>query len=85
MVERSSNMSLLLGILERLESLKQQATNGEVAQRFFEVNGERKCSVKYSEKNETFELEVFQQGEKPQTFPFDNIDMVAIEIYEIIS
>ncbi|GGI14582.1 MULTISPECIES: YkuJ family protein [Gottfriedia] len=77
-------MSLLSGILERLESLIQQSTNGEVAQRFFEVNGERKCSVKYSEKN-AFELEVFRQGEKPQTFPYDNIDMLAIEIYELIS
>ena len=32
-----------------------------------------------------YELEVYQQGEKPQVYQFDNIDMVAIEIYDIIS
>lgn len=47
---------------------------------FFEVNGERKCSVKYFNKTSTFELEVYQPGEKPKTYQFDNIDMIAIEI-----
>ncbi|MBO9130354.1 YkuJ family protein [Bacillus sp. 165] len=78
-------MSLLQGILTRLVSLKEQATNGEVAQRYFEVNGERKCSVKYFDKSDMYELEVYQPGEKPQSFQFDNIDMVAIEIYDMIS
>lgn len=83
--ERGDFMSLLQGILTRLVSLKEQAANGEVAQRYFEVNGERKCSVKYFEKSDTYELEVYQPGEKPQTYQFDNIDMVAIEIYDMIS
>jgi uncharacterized protein YkuJ len=79
-------MSLLQGIITRLENLKEQATtSGEVSQRFFEVEGVRKCSVKYFDKTETFELEVYEQGEKPQTYQYDNIDLVAIEIYDMIS
>jgi uncharacterized protein YkuJ len=31
-----------------------------------------------------FELTVFQKGEKPNTFPFDNIDMISIEIFELL-
>ncbi len=83
--ERGDFMSLLQGILTRLVSLKEQAESGEVAQRYFEVNGERKCSVKYFDKSDMYELEVYQQGEKPQVYQFDNIDMVAIEIYDILS
>lgn len=83
--ERGDFMSLLQGILTRLVSLKDQAESGEVAQRYFEVNGERKCSVKYFDKSDMYELEVYQQGEKPQVYQFDNIDMVAIEIYDIVS
>lgn len=83
--ERGDFMSLLQGILTRLVSLQEQAESGEVAQRYFEVNGERKCSVKYFDKSDMYELEVYQQGEKPQVYQFDNIDMVAIEIYDIIS
>ncbi|MGA3882564.1 DUF1797 family protein, partial [Bacillus pumilus] len=49
-----------------------------------EVNGEKICSVKYFEKKQTFELTVFQQGDKPNTFPFDNIDMTSIEIFELL-
>ncbi len=56
-------MSLLQGILTRLVSLQEQAESGEVAQRYFEVNGERKCSVKFFDKSEMYELEVYQQGE----------------------
>ena len=83
--ERRDFMSLLQGILTRLVSLQEQAESGEVAQRYFEVNGERKCSVKFFDKSEMYELEVYQQGENPQVYQFDNIDMVAIEIYDIIS
>ncbi len=83
--ERGDYMSLLQGILSRLVSLKEQGENGEVAQRYFEVNGERKCSVKYFDKSDTYELEVYEPGEKPQIYQFDNIDMVAIEIYDMIS
>lgn len=78
-------MSLLQGILDRLNNLKEQASTGEVAQRYFEVNGVRMCSVKYFDKNETYELEVYIPGEKPKTYQYDNIDLIAIEIYDMIS
>ncbi|MBD1381280.1 YkuJ family protein [Metabacillus arenae] len=78
-------MSQLSAIITRLQSLQETATeNNEPMQRYFEVNGEKKCSVKYFEKNSTFELTVFEKDEKPRTYPFDNIDMVAIEIFELI-
>ncbi|MFC4320368.1 YkuJ family protein [Litchfieldia salsa] len=78
-------MSQLQGIISRLISLQENANGGEPPQRFFEVNGERICSVKYFDKTTTFELEVYQQGEKPKTYQFDNIDMIAIEIFDLIS
>ncbi|ATH91223.1 hypothetical protein ACH95_06525 [Bacillus glycinifermentans] len=78
-------MSQLMGIITRLQSLQETAeAAGEPTQRYFEVNGEKVCSVKYFEKNETFELTVYQKGDKPTTFPFDNIDMISIEIFELL-
>lgn len=85
MAERSMDMSQLQGILTRLINLREQANGGEVPQRFFEVNGQRICSVKYHAKTETYELEVYQDGEKPKSYQFDNIDMIAIEIFELIN
>ncbi|QGQ47074.1 YkuJ family protein [Metabacillus sediminilitoris] len=77
-------MSQLLGIITRLQSLQENAGSGEPLQRFFEVEGEKRCSVKYFDKNNTFELEVFQKGEKPQSYQFDNIDMIAMEIFDLL-
>lgn len=78
-------MSQLMGIITRLQSLQETAeAASEPMRRYFEVNGEKICSVKYFEKNQTFELTVFQKGEKPNTYPFDNIDMISIEIFELL-
>ncbi|MDQ0860407.1 MULTISPECIES: YkuJ family protein [Bacillaceae] len=77
-------MSQLLGIITRLQSLQENATSNEPNQRFFEVEGEKRCSVKYFDKTDTFELEVFQKDEKPQSYQFDNIDMIAIEIFDLL-
>jgi uncharacterized protein YkuJ len=82
--ERRESMSQLQGILTRLKSLQEQSTGGEPMQRFFEVNGERKCQVTYHPKNETFELEVYNDKEKPKRYQFDNIDMITIEIFDLI-
>ena len=82
--ERRDYMSQLQGILTRLVNLREQASGSEAPQRFFEVDGKRICSVKYHAKTETFELEVYQDGEKPSVYQFDNIDMIAIEIFELI-
>ncbi|MBB5323860.1 uncharacterized protein YkuJ [Anoxybacillus tepidamans] len=79
-------MSQLLGIIQRLMHLRDQETNGsEAPQRNFEVNGERKCSVTYLAKNDMFMLEVYEKGKKPKTYQFDNIDMIAIEIFELLN
>lgn len=77
-------MSQLQGIITRLKGLQEQSSGGESAQRFFEVNGERKCQVTYHPKTETFELEVYQEKEKPKRYQFDNIDMITIEIFDLI-
>lgn len=78
-------MSQLMGIITRPQSLQETAEAANEPMRcYFEVNGEKICSVKYFEKNQTFELTVFQKGEKPNTYPFDNIDMVSIEIFELL-
>jgi uncharacterized protein YkuJ len=52
-------MSQLQGILTRLKNLQETANSGEPAQRYFEVNGERKCQVTFHPKTETFELEIY--------------------------
>ncbi|MBD7936903.1 MULTISPECIES: YkuJ family protein [Cytobacillus] len=77
-------MSQLQGILTRLKNLQEQATGSEPTQRFFEVNGERKCQVTFHPKNETFELEVYNDKEKPKRYQFDNVDMITIEVFELI-
>jgi uncharacterized protein YkuJ len=78
-------MSQLIGIISRLQNLQEQSSNGEVFQRFFEINGERKCGVKYFHHSNTFELEIYQKGEPPKSYQFDDIDMIAIEIYELLN
>jgi uncharacterized protein YkuJ len=79
-------MSMLSGILSRLNQLKTINEEGnEPNQRFFEIDGEKKCSVKYFQHNSTFEVEVYQAGEKPKVFQYDNIDIAAIDIFDVIS
>ena len=79
-------MSVLSGIIKRLNDLKETAVEGqEPSQRFFEVNGQKVCSVKYFHKTEMYELEVYTDGKGTDTYQFDNIDMIAIEIFDLIS
>jgi uncharacterized protein YkuJ len=77
-------VSQLLGIITRLQNLQENAGSGEPLQRFFEVEGEKRCSVKFFDKSSTFELEVYQKGDKPQSYQFDNIDMIAMEIFDLL-
>ncbi|KIL44707.1 YkuJ family protein [Jeotgalibacillus soli] len=77
-------MSQLMGIIQRLKTLQEQDDSGDIQSRFFEVNGKRICQVKYFSATDTFELEVYSKDKKPQKYPFDNIDMTAIEIYELL-
>lgn len=77
-------MSRLQGILSRLKNLQEQGKVSDTAQRVFEVDGVVKCQVSYFDKTETFELEVYQDKGKSMKYQFDNIDMIAIEIFELI-
>ncbi|AKP46677.1 MULTISPECIES: YkuJ family protein [Bacillus] len=77
-------MSQLLGIIQRLKSLQEGSETGEVQQRLFELNGKTICQVKYFPNKDTFELEVFDQDGKSKKYPFDDIDMTAIEIFDLL-
>ena len=78
------SQSQLVGIIQRLKTLQEQEDSGDGQSRFFEVNGRRICQVKYFKANDTFELEVYDKDNKVQKYPFDNIDMTAIEIYDLL-
>lgn len=77
-------MSQLLGIINRLKNLQEQGNGEEPVRRLFEVHGDKRCQVIYHPKKQVFELEVYQGKEKPQKYQFDNIDMIALEIYDLI-
>lgn len=77
-------MSQLVGIVQRLKSLQEGGEQGEVQQRLFELNGKTLCQVKYFPNKDTFELEVYDKDGKGSKYPFDDIDMTAIEIFELL-
>ncbi len=77
-------MSQLLGIIQRLKSLQEMDESGEVPQRYFEMNGKKLCQVRYFKANDTFELEEYTKDNKVNKYPFDNIDMTAIEIFDLL-
>jgi uncharacterized protein YkuJ len=74
-------MSLLEGILTRLKNMQEAAEDSE---RYFEQNGVRKCKVNYFNKTNSYELKIYNQDGKPDAFQFDNIDMAAIEIFDLL-
>lgn len=49
--------------------------------RRFEKEGVEKCTVTYDKATETFEL---TETDTHQQYEFDNIDIVAMEIYDLI-
>jgi uncharacterized protein YkuJ len=77
-------MSQLQGILTRLKNLQEQSKENESAERFFEIDGVKKCQVTYFSKTEMFELEVFSDKGKSSKYQFDNIDMIAIEVFDLL-
>ena len=68
--------SQLVAIIKRLEAMIEAADN-EVQVRRFEREGVEKCIVSF----ETFEL---TESDTHQSYQFDNIDIVAMEIYDLI-
>ncbi|MBM7586643.1 uncharacterized protein YkuJ [Bacillus pakistanensis] len=77
-------MSQLLGIIQRLKTLQDGTDHSETNQRFFEINGKKICQVTYMPTADTFELEVYKDDKKPNKYPFDDIDMTAIEIFDLL-
>lgn len=72
--------SQLVAIIKRLEAM-QEAQDGDVQTRRFEQDGVEKGLVTYDPKTETFTLEEMANH---QHFEFDNIDLVAMEIYDLL-
>ncbi|KUP07623.1 hypothetical protein Q73_04630 [Bacillus coahuilensis m2-6] len=77
-------MSQLLGIIQRLKSMQESGESGDIPQRYFELEGKKLCQVKYFPATDTFELEVYNDDKKPSKYPFDDIDITAIEIFELL-
>ncbi len=72
--------SQLVAIIKRLEAMVESADN-ELQVRRFEKEGVEKCTVTYDKATETFEL---TETDSHQQYEFDNIDIVAMEIYDLI-
>lgn len=75
-------MTLLEGILSRLKNMVEKE---EEAERYFEQNGVKKCKVAYHPKTTSFELKIYNEDGTNSTYQFDNLDMVAIEIFDVLS
>ncbi len=71
--------SQLVAIVRRLEVMMED--DGEIEVRRFEKEGKERCVVKYDKDNKMFELEEHATN---QTYQFDDLDLVAIEIYELL-
>lgn len=72
--------SQLVAIIRRLEAMV-EAQDSEVQIRRFEREGKERCIVAYSSTDETFEL---TETDTQQVYQFDDIDLVAMEIYELL-
>ena len=72
--------SQLVAIIKRLEAMV-EAQDNEVQVHRFEKEGVEKCTVTYDNSTETFEL---TEAESSQSYQFDNVDIVAMEIYDLI-
>ncbi|WP_071131392.1 YkuJ family protein [Enterococcus timonensis] len=73
--------SQLVAIIKRLEAMT-ESNDGDQQVRRFEKEGVEKCVVTYDKATATFEL---LESSTNQSYQFDNIDLVAIEIYDLIS
>ena len=71
--------SRLEAIITRLKAML--SDDSEIEVRRFEKEGVEKCIVRFNKESESFELEDLTINE---TFQFDDIDLVAMEIYELI-
>lgn len=72
--------SVLMGIIQRLEAMTH--TDNETEVRRFELDGVEKCQVTYVKESDTFELVDNGAG---SAFQYDDIDLVALEIYDLFA
>ncbi|MGX7058949.1 YkuJ family protein [Vagococcus humatus] len=72
--------SQLVAIIKRLVAMV-ETTDAEVQVRRFEREGQERCLVSYDPSTETFEL---TESDTRQSYQFDDIDLVAMEIYELL-
>lgn len=77
--EKYMKPSQLAAIIKRLEVMMED--DGEIEVRRFEKDGNERCVVKYNRESQMFELE---ESASNQTYEFDDLDLVAIEIFELI-
>lgn len=74
--------SQLVAIIKRLEAMiEASAIDKEIQVRRFEREGNERCIVTYDSANEMFEL---TESDTQQVYQFDDIDLVAMEIYELL-
>ena len=71
--------SQLVAIVQRLQTMAAQDSDIEV--RRFEKGGVEKAIVTFNQETSNFEL---VDVETNQTFQFDDIDLVTIEIFEML-
>ncbi|ERL63694.1 hypothetical protein L248_2284 [Schleiferilactobacillus shenzhenensis LY-73] len=72
--------SQLVAIINRLDAMIKEDGQEERTRRF-EIDGTEKCAVTYDPTSDSFTLEEFDAH---QSFQFDNIDLVAMEIYDLL-
>ncbi|MCI7240349.1 YkuJ family protein [Aerococcus suis] len=71
--------SQLKAIISRLEAMT--ADDSAIEVRRFEKEGVEKCLVRYDRETDSFELDDHEVNE---TFQFDDLDVVAMEIFELL-
>jgi uncharacterized protein YkuJ len=72
--------SRLVAIIKRLEAMIEAKDNEEQVRRF-EREGQVQAEIVFNQEAQTFTLTDVNSN---QTYTFDDIDIVAIEIYELI-
>ncbi|AMB92828.1 DUF1797 domain-containing protein [Aerococcus christensenii] len=71
--------SQLKAIISRLEAMT--AEGSEIDVRRFEKEGQERCLVRYDREADSFEL---TEPGADQVFSFDDIDLAAMEIFDLI-
>lgn len=73
--------SQLIGIINRLKAMQEDAVD-EPQPRRFEKEGVEQATVVYNATNQTYTL---TEHNPETTFEFDNIDLVAIELFDLLT